>query len=280
MMRQDPKTFLASLLEWSSPFTKHKTSWLVSNGQDEAEKTITLNIEESYTSSLEYPVEIDGEEGPLVLVYGGGGTPNINKWELLADNFLSALNLKLITSGLSASSGEYFDRITDKKEEQVYIKDENTNGKVNPNITSQQGFTKPKSEDGVTTGTGSLRSTSKRGWTHMISTPEVYSAGDIGAKYSRYIDGRIRQKYIEMLNLLMRIKVSANGQARLFDSTELGRTKATLRWMKPDKESGGSKPRFLDGDWLIYGWHHKLVGGDWDTDVYLARLDWDAASVG
>jgi len=177
-------------------------------------------------------------------------------------------------------SGEYLDRITDTKEQIVYVKDENTNGKVNPNITKQQGFTKPKSKNGVISGAGTTRPSSKRGWTHIASVPEVYSAGDIGPKYSQYIDGCARQKYIEMLNMLMRIKVTADGQARLYDSTELGRTKATLRWLKADEESGGSKPRFLDGDWLIYGWHHKLAHGNWDTDVYLARLDWDAASVG
>ena len=282
MMRQDPKTFIMSLLDWSSPFTKHKTAWIVANGQDETEKTVSIEIKEAWTPSLQYPSPVAGDDGPFVLIYSSGGSPDILKWEIITDNFISALNLKIITSGLSAVSGEYFDKVTDKDKEQfVYVKDENTSGKVNPKTTAKQSFTKPRAENGTVTGSGTPRPSSKRGWTHIMAVPEVGSASDIGHKYSRYIDGRARQKYMEMLNMLFRIRVTARGQPRLFDSTELGRSKSTLRWQKADEQSGGNRTRFLDGDWLMYGWHHILVrDGSWTTDVYLARLDFDCASSG
>lgn len=280
MMRQDPKTFIASLLDWSCPFTKHKTAWVVANGQDD-DKKVSIEIKEAWTSKLDYPRPISGDDGPFVLFYSGGGTRDILKWEVLTDSFISALNIKILTSGLSAVSGEYFDKITDKdKEQYVYIKDENTSNKTNPKTTEKQSFTKPKSENGTVAGSGIPRPPSKRGWTHIIAVPEVGSASDIGHKYSRYIDGRARQKYMEMLNMLFRIRVTARGQPRLFDSTELGRAKATLRWQGTDEKSGGGKVRFLDGDWLVYGWHHILVrDASWTTDVYMARLDFDSASI-
>jgi len=280
MMRQDPKTFISSLLDWSSPFTKHKTSWIVANGQDSQEKIISINVQESYTPSLKYPVGIPGDGGPFVLTYGaGGGPPEILKWEILADNFISALNVKLLTSGMSALSGQYFDKILDEKEKIVYVKDENTANKVSSQINKRQEFTKPKTDVGTISGTGRLRPPTKRGWTHIMPIPEAYSGGEIGHKYEKYIDGRARQKYMEMLNMLMRLRVTARGQPRLYDSTELGRSKVTIRWLKPD-DGGGSKPRFLDGDWLLYGWHHILSNRGWDTDLYLARLDWDAKAIG
>ena len=265
MMRQDPKTFIMSLLNWSCPFTKHKTAWSVSSGQNADDQVLTLSVNESYTASLVYPEPSDEE---MILTYTGG-TTDIIKWELLADNFLSALNLKLLTSGMSAVSGEYFDKETDKEDEKkVYVKDENTRGKVNPKLTSKQSYTKP--QDPV-----------DRGWTHIKAAPEIYSAGDIGFRYDRYIDGRARQMYMDMLGMLMRMRVTAMGQHRLFDSTGLGRTKVKLSWQSPDPEGGGTKTRFLDGDWLLYGWHHKASrAGTWETDLYLSRLDWDAASIG
>jgi len=81
-----------------------------------------------------------------------------------------------------------------------------------------------------------------------------------------------------MLNMVMRIRVTIRGEPRLYDSTELGRTKATLRWLKQG-DSGGAEARFLDGDWLIYGWHHRLGGRGWETDVYLCRQDYDSLGV-
>jgi hypothetical protein len=279
MMRQDPKTFIMSLLDWSSSFTEHKTSWVVSNGFKD--NVIQINVSESYTPSLQYPEGIEGDQGDFILTAGVGETPNIMKWELLADNFISAMNLKILTSGMSAVSGEYLDRIVDDKEEKVYVTDDNTENKQNPKLTKEQSFTKPKSEKGATPGTGE-RSAKKRGWTHLHSVPEIYSANDVGEKYDKYIDGRARQNYIEMLNMLLRMRVTVRGQPRLTESDDLCKTKVTMRWHKIDNENGGYKARFIDGDWMLYGWHHILVRdtGMWTTDVYLSRLDYNAKSIG
>jgi len=234
----------------------------------QTEDALSIEVKESWTPSLRYPTSVEGDSGSFVLSYGGGERlpPRIiHSWELSANTFLSAVNLRLVTSGLSAVSGKYFDRIIDKDERIVHVRDENTENKVNPRLSADESFTKPSKTD--------------RGWTHLHSVPEIYSAGDIGRDYSEYIDGRARQKYMDMLHMVMRAKARCVGQPRLYDSTELGRTKATIRWTK--QGAGEVDPRFLDGDWLIYGWHHVFSNEEaWYTDIYLARLDWDAKAIG
>lgn len=262
MMRQDPKTFIMSLLEWSSSLTEHKTSWSVTSGFNADDGELLIKIEEGYNPDLGHPMEVENDSGPLVLIYGGSGTTNVESWDMMANSFLSALNTKLLTGGISAVSGEYFDKITDEKEKTVYVKDENTENKINPKLRDTQSFTKPTKDD--------------KGWTYISSIPEVYSDGGIGLDYGKYISGRARQQYLDMLSLLMRIKIRVVGQPRLSDTSELGDAKVKVKWMKTG-DDGGAEPRFLDGDWLICGWHHHARRNrSWVTDVYLARLDYNA----
>lgn len=260
MMRQDPKTFITSLLEWSSSLTKNKTSWLVSNGEDE--NNIWINIEESYTPSLRDPATVGDQSGPLVIKFGGRPSDPIAdtlKWEMLHDSLLVVFNTKLVTSGISAISGQYLDKITDTGEQSVFVKDANTQNKTNPSFGSDRGYSKPTVEN--------------RGWTNIASIPE-FSAGDLGKKYGDYMDGRARQTYMDMLNMVMRIKVTMTGEPRLFDSTDLGRSQVTLKWLGIDAD----KAKFMDGKWLLYGWHHRC-SKTWATDVYLARLDFNADAI-
>lgn len=263
MMRQDPKTFISTLLDWSSSFTENKTQWVVSSGEDLNGPFIS--IEEGYTPDLKDPasVQIEGGNGPLIFKYGGanGAAGDIIKWKMLTDNFLVTLNNKLTTSGISTVSGKYYDRKFGKNEGEkqvVFIEDKNTDKKVNPKFGQDRGFSKPKNVD--------------KGWTHILAIPE-FSAADVGAPYDEYISGRARQLYINLANSLMRIKVTVRGEPRLYDSYDLGRSKVTLAWL--GVENGNS--RFMDGQWLLYGWEHKLTS-NWSTDVYLARLDYDAAA--
>lgn len=272
LMRQDPKTFIASLIDWSSSLTDKRTHWVVANGEDE--KNLYINIEESYTPDLKWPSQaIPGDQPEkLVVRYGGNKsqTPaDIGKWEMIHDTFIVALNTKLVTGGISAISGEYIDRISDWDEEfmadngRPFVNDPNTHNKVNPSFGPDRGYTKPSWM-------------LDRGWTEIVSVPE-FSAGDIGIKYGEYIDGRPRQIYMSMLNMVMRIKVTIRGEPRLFNSTDLGRTQITLKWLGID-ERNPDKNKFMDGNWLLYGWHHKCLN-DWMTDIYLARLDYDAIAI-
>lgn len=260
MMRQDPKTFIVSLLDWSCPFLKHKTSWLVAVGEDD--KYCTISLTESYTAKLDYPNSYNGQRDPLVLRYGGNKAQevaDILEWETLHDSTLVTFNNKLVTSGISAISGAYLDRKTDWQIEQsVYVTDVNTEYKSNPSFGPDRGYSKPTKLD--------------MGWTYIPSVPE-HSGGELGIKYNKYISGRARQIYMDMLNMVMRIKITIRGEPRMFDCDDLGRTQVALRWLGAEN----SEAKFMDGNWLLYGWHHRLHR-NWVTDLYLARLDYDATA--
>jgi hypothetical protein len=243
MMRQDPKTFIRSLLDWSSSVTPKKTHWIVAS----VDEKIVIKEQAALTPNDlgVYHVNRNGTTGKDAIDY-----------ELLADNFISPLQTKLITSGISAISGEYLDKISDADEQKVFVKDETTPNKVNVDITPTQGFKKPD----------------KKWATSIISIPE-HNAGDLGIPYSKYIDGRARGLYLNMLNLVMRMRIRVTGEYALDDSDKLGVSKCTLSWKDLEGE-----PYFLSGKWLIYGFHHIMTTSMWTTDIYLARLDYDATA--
>jgi hypothetical protein len=265
MMRQDPKTFIMSLLEWSNPFTKHKTSWLVTSGEINDE--IFIKIVESHVlkmGSVSLSDEKvnggteDRETGDLIFTLG---SDIVYGWSMMCDHLLSTYNTKLVTSGISAVSGEYYDQISDPEEKYVYVTDKNTGQKLVPRIKVQQGYTKPEKGE--------------KGWSYVHSIPEFGNA-EPTLQYKDYISGRARQQYLDMLNLVMRMKITVRGEPRLHAADELGQTKVILNW--PDLED--SKQRMMHGNWLLYGWHHKYrVESPWKTDVYLARLDWNAKGI-
>lgn len=243
MMRQDPKTFIRSLLDWSASVTPKKTHWVVAS----VDEKIIIK-EESELESKDfgvYHVNRNGTTGKDALYY-----------ELLADNFISPLQTKLITSGISAISGEFLDKISDTGEQKVIVKDENTPNKVNVNITQAQGFKKPDKK-----------------WATVVMAIPEHNAGEVGIQYSKYIDGRARGLFLNMLNLVMRMRLRVTGEHMFHDSSELGVAKCTVSWKDIDEE-----PYFLAGKWLIYGFHHIMTVANWTTDIYMARLDFDASA--
>lgn len=241
MMRQDPHTFIRSLLDWAASITPQRTHWVVASVDEK------IIIKEQ--AALEHE-----DFGIYYINRHGHAAADALNFEMLADNFVSPLQTKLITSGISAISGEYLDKITDMQEQKVFVKDENTSNKVNTNITPKQGFAKPN----------------KKWATQVMAIPE-HNAGDVGLQYSKYIDGRARGLFMNMLNLVMRIKMRVTGDPQFHDSSKLGIATATLNWQDIDNE-----PYFLSGRWLVYGFHHIVTRERWTTDLYMARLDYNA----
>jgi hypothetical protein len=241
MMRQDPKTFILSLLDWSSSVTPQRTQWIVSSVDDK------LFVKEQ--------AEIPTDDFGIYYVNRPGATAvDALEFEMLADNMLTPLQTKMITSGISAVSGQYLDKITDTAEVQVIVTDKNTSAKVNVDITELQGFKKPD-----------------KPWATSIMAIPEHSAGDVGLTYDKYIDGRARKTYLDMLRLVMRMRLRVFGDPKLQDSSKLGVATCTVNWASLDGE-----PYFLSGKWLIYGWHHVVTVDNWYTDLYLSRIDYDA----
>lgn len=267
MERQDPKSFLASLIDWSAGVTKDKTNWIVSSdgALDNGVPTIWIK-EQAARSPKNY-----GNFSMNVKTPGGN---TIYNFEFLADNFVSCFNKQLITHGLSTVSERYLDRKSDTQHTGqdgkciVHVHDENTSKKKNVSIDATRGFAKP------TNPPGAIEKPYE--WsTSVASVPEIYSAGDIGKTYDEWIDGRARQQYMNMLNLVMRIKIRCTGIATkdLANSHFLGVSKLKILWRDADNKS-----YFMDGDWLVYGFHHIVTPGHWYTDIYCARLDFDSSA--
>lgn len=262
MNRQDPKTFIASLLDWSSGATIQKTNWIVSS--DDKELWIK---EQAARESIFY--------GTFSMNVGASEGHDILSVEFLAENLLSIIQKQLITHGLSAVSGRYFDKITDTPphtgtENQciVHVHDENTPAKKKTAIDRTKGFSKPTIFSGAE-GPPHECSTS------IASIPEP-NGQEIGLKYDEYIDGRARKQFLDMLCMVMKIKIRCAGIAKptLSKSHYLGVSKLKILW----DDAAKSREYFLAGDWMVFGFHHIVTRGHWYTDIYCFRIDYDAVA--
>ena len=257
MNRMDPKTFLGSLLDWSSGITKQHTNWVVSS--DDFEIFVQ---EQADKQSVDY--------GTLSFNMKTPGGNDIYSFELLTDSFISVFERQVITQGMSAVSEKYWDRIVDQanspQNRKVHVSDANTRNKRKTDIDKTRGFTKP-------IGAPDAPETPHDWSTSVLAVPEIYSNMDIGMRYDEYIDGRARKSFLDMLNLNMRVKFRTTGIGlpALASSHNLGVSHIKVMW-----RDNNNNPYFLDGDWLVYGFHHIMTVGHWYTDLYCYRLPWDA----
>lgn len=251
MARQDPKTFILGLLDFSSSMSADKSRWIISSN----DKTINIKKESDLEGVHlgEFNVAATGDIGPR----------DTDWWDLNMNNFISNYQTRLITGGISSTSGQYLDTVN--TEEEVIVKDENTSKKVNVDIKDDRAFTKPGKSDTWPQGLPA---------TFIQAMPE-YNAQDVGMTYSEFIDGRARQKFINMLSMGMRIQIDIDGLAKASSSDLLGVSTCTLQWKDIDTED---ELYFLHGNWVVYGFRHQFFDrkGRWSTSLYLSRLDWDA----
>lgn len=242
MMRMDPKTFIGTIIDWSSSVSKDKSRWVV------ACKDTKINIKKES--------DLEGMDLGTYTVASNTTAPrDTNWWGLDMNNFVSAFQTRLITGGISAVSGRYIDSINTPE---TIVNDKTTSQKRNVDLGSDRSFSKPETD-----------------WaTYIMSVPE-HNAGDIGIEYSKYIDGRPRQKFLNMLSLVMKIKIEVSGDARVDNSELLGVSTCFLVWKDIDQEDN---LYFLHGCWIVYGFHHHYTArtGSWTTSLYLYRLDHDA----
>lgn len=262
MMRQDPKTFISSLTDWSSSITQKKTHWLISpDGYN-----LTIKEQAQWTSR---------QRAYYSSRPGGGDDPrprsNINNWEYLSDNALSIVQTKLIAQGAGALSGHYLDRVSDKSENAVFAKDSTTVNKQIAKTNPDQSFMKPSDTPGS--------STPLSGWSSISSVPEIYSAGELGLRYDEYIDGRPRGMWLNLMNNLMRVKLEVIGHGEWSDCNGLGVDTVFIKWTQAPKTETDNPYWWMSGNWIVYGFHHRVTRRSWDTDVYCARFDYNAAAV-
>lgn len=241
MMRQDPKTFIQSMLDWSANLTSKKTHWLI------VVKDFDLYIKEQsdlLSNKIHY--------GHFNASRNSEKLNDILHYSLLTNNFLSVYQNSVVTQGISTISGKFIDQKTDA--DKVEIRDENTGNKLNTKVDPDKAFAKPHSK-----------------WaTSIISIPE-HSAGEVGVKYEDYLGGRARSLYLNMLPMVMRVRIGLNGSPKFDDPSKLGVSTLNLNWKNLEEEDF-----MLAGRWIVYGFHHKVTYKEWFTDVYIYRIDHDA----
>lgn len=241
MMRQDPKTFIQSMIDWSANLTPDKTQWLV------VAKDNDLYIKEQAdlkSNKIHY--------GHYNIAFHADKLNDARSYHLLTNNFLTIYQNSVLTQGISTVSGKFIDKKTDQ--DKVEIRDENTGNKINPSISSDLGFSKPTCK-----------------WATSINGIPEHGAGDLGIKYEDYLGGRARQLYLSMLPMVMRLKLNLLGTPDFDDPSKIGVSTLMLNWKDFNDEDF-----FLSGKWIVYGFHHKVTPRDWSVDVYIYRIDYNA----
>lgn len=259
MMRQDPKTFINSLLQWSSPLTQSKTQWIT--GSD----------------GMNLSIKSQGDIKPRERAYYTYWEPkqpahdSICGWDLVADNTLTLTQTRIITQGISAMTGEYHDGITDRDAQRLMVNDSNTSNKIiaapdkKLSASKRKTFTKPTGESEL------------RGMTSVPAIPEVYSGGEIGLDYRDYMSGHARRLWLNMTRHLMRCRLKIYGHGEWSSSRGLGTDTVKLLWLAAPRTDGEeSTEHFMSGNWLVYGFEHDLRPSGWFTYLHIARFDWNA----
>lgn len=250
MMRQDPKTFINSFLDWSSAITQQKTNWILAS--------------DGYNFSIKEQAALTSKQRGFYRYLDDLNHDSIKSWEYLSDNALSAIQTKIITQGISSISGQYLDISTDQREEKVVASDKTTSSKQVAKTTSSQSFTKPQGEP------------PNVGWTSIPAIPEIYSSGELGLAYNEYVDGRPRGLWLGLTNMLMRVMFRVVGHGEWSDCNGLGVDTVFIRWTQGRSDDDATKYWWMTGNWLVYGFHHKVTRANWYTDLYCARFDHDS----
>jgi len=251
--RLDPKTFIQSLLEWSPAINKKQTRWFQYPDDRKLIIAEQAGIEPIHRSSYEY----------RGWGYGQPGGGDIVNWELIGNNSLQLSAHKLVTSGMSSVSGEYYDWID--HEDEVLVGDGETPNKYGPKTDKKKSYRR-STDDPQPKGAYAV------GWTHIPSIPE-HNAGDLGLKYDDYISGRPRSIYLSLVNLTLRCKFTILGHYIWSGSEGLGADTIDLSALTAKNTS-----QFLAGNWIVYGFHHVATAAGWLTDLYCMRLDADATA--
>jgi len=252
--RLDPKSFIMSMLEWTSPFTVGKTKWIVYPDDENGKHRITITDQSNVQSLHRANYHWKG--------YGNKdlGVGDIIEWEAIGDNALQMIQHKVVASGISAVSGIYYDRSNIN----AVVDDDRTPNKLRPSMRHNGSYTRPNPD---------LDPLDKSvGFTAIPAIPEM-SAGDVGMNYDQYVDGTARNLYMSLNESLFRIRLRVTGHYIWVGSEGLGVD--TIGIMI---NTAGGQPYFLKGNWVVYGYHHVLTTSNWYTDLYCYRLDWNATA--
>ena len=244
--RQDPKTFIISLLNWSSSLSDKQTKWLIYPDNNK------LIIREQASLKFKHKATYVWTDNRG----SSGYYNNILKWEMLNNNYTQLAGYNIVTSGISAITGKYYSSAS--------VGDQETSKKYKAKVNRTNAYTKPSQN---------MKIGGVVGQTSVIAIPE-FSGGDTGIDYSKYIDGTARNNYLNIINTSMRIKLRVMGHHIWSESSGLG-----IDTINIVSNNGIARSHFIAGNWIVYGFHHIIKDSLWTTDLYCVRLDRDADAV-
>ncbi len=251
MMRMDPKSFISSILEWSSGLNITKTNWLVQVDGNKME----INDQGSVVSRMR------GYYGRKT----GAIIDSVRESDININNALNLVMTKLKSNGMSASTGDYIDSVTDQYGSYNTISDSTTDGKQRPYIDFGHSFNKPNDHPAT--------SFPFIGSTHIFPIPEI-TTEPIGLDYKEYLDGRSRNLYLNMLQNIIKAKFLVAGHGEYMDSFGLGADSIYVDWRTDDTENDF----WQSGYWTIYGFRHIFARGFWNTELKCFRMDMDSVA--
>lgn len=248
MMRMEPKSFILSMLDWASGVSQTKTSYLIeSDGY-------SLNI-----------IEQGLAESKQVAMYKyWSDVTDISRLELTSDSALSIIQTKLQSSGVSSMTGEVYDS---------FVYDSNTNKKKIARVLNQNDQNAYRSFKKADINSENV------GFTYVTPVPELYSGGELGISYDEYIDGRARSMWLGTTHDVLKAKIKVRGHAIYNSCVGLGVNTVFLKWMNSEGSIEQDTYYWMTGNWLVYGFSHTVSGGDWSTDLYISRFDFDSEAV-
>lgn len=259
-LRMDPKTFILSLLDWTTSLSDKETRWFLYPDGNKLTIVEQAGVQSQQRATYEWR--------------GYGGTTDtrpgdILEWEFIGDNALQMLNQQMVTSGMSSVSGAYFDQSVYKQNKDVvFVGDRLTSNKYKPKVEGKSGL--QRSYDKPSDKGDPLSNVV--GWTGISSIPE-FSAGDLGMKYKDFISGRARGAYLSSATTLLRMRFRVLGHYIWSGSEGLG---ADTIYITITSSLPGGPPYFAAGNWIVYGFSHIYHPGSWVTDLYCYRLDKNA----
>lgn len=257
MLRQDAKTFITSLLEWTVPFNQSKTLWL---NQIDGKKLY-----------IESQGKITPRNRAVYNRKNGENVDLISKADMETNNSFRQIAVKLFSYGTDVRSGQYLDKTNDKNELFTVAKDSTTQTKQFPKIEELHSFKKP--DDSPNTRAP------QSGSTYISPMPEYFSSGDIGLEYKEYINGRAKNTYLNVNNSIITCKIETRGHGEFIDTFGLGVDTIFIDWKKPRLGSVEYENYWMYGYWTVYGFEHSLSAGRWYTRLYIARPDQDCKAV-
>ena len=253
MMRQDPKTFISSMLEWSSSLNSTKTNWIVQA--------------DGYNMFINDQGSMISKKRGYYTRFAESFNYSISSADTVANNALNLSTTKLVSPGSSAYYGEALDRVTDQEEIYTVAKDRNTEKKQYPKVRYDHSFLRPMDDPD-----------SKQpyiGMTHIMPIPE-YTSHDMGMDYKDYISGRARELYLQLLPSIFKAKIVVKGHGEYINTVGLGVDTIFIDWNKTISTDDPDKDYYMSGTWIIYGFEHTFKSATWYTTLYIYRTDKNA----